>query len=229
MSWASAVGSIFSSAANIYNAEKAWKHQKEYAQNAHQWEVQDLKKAGLNPILSAGGSGAPMTSAPVPNVENPFSEWSATKLAKKQADADISNKQSQTDANTATAKQANAMADSIAQQTGQEKQLFEYRKTEAMWNSKTAEQNFINAQKMPQVYDADIKQKHSAAGLSDSSNLRQRAELPFWQATGEVVHSAIDYFRQKYNEAQEFKKLQKEFQNSGYTKSHHEQFGGIYD
>lgn len=229
MSWASAVGSIFSSAANIYNAERAWKHQKEYAQNAHQWEVQDLKKAGLNPILSAGGSGAPMTSAPVANVENPFSEWTATKLAKKQVDADISNKQSQTDANNANAKQANATADSIAQQTGQEKQLFEYRKNEAMWNAKTAQQNYINAQKMPLVFDADIKQKNSAASLSDSSNLRQRAETPMWQSAGEVIHSAVEYFRQKYKDAQEFKKLQKEFANSGYTKSYYEQFGGIYD
>lgn len=34
------------------------KYQKEFAQNAHQWETEDLKKAGLNRILSVGGSGA---------------------------------------------------------------------------------------------------------------------------------------------------------------------------
>ena len=34
----------------------AW--ERERAKNAHQWEVNDLKAAGLNPILSAGGEGA---------------------------------------------------------------------------------------------------------------------------------------------------------------------------
>lgn len=33
-------------------------YQKQFAKNAHQWEVEDLQKAGLNPLLSAGGSGA---------------------------------------------------------------------------------------------------------------------------------------------------------------------------
>lgn len=40
-------------------AAQNWAYQKEMAQNAHQWEVEDLKKAGLNPALSGlGGTGA---------------------------------------------------------------------------------------------------------------------------------------------------------------------------
>lgn len=69
--WAAAAkvgGDIGTSLLNAYYSNKAWKRQKEAAQNAHQWEVADLKKAGLNPILSAtGGSGASAGSAPVPS------------------------------------------------------------------------------------------------------------------------------------------------------------------
>lgn len=49
-----------------YNANKAWSRQKQAAQNAHQWEVADLRAAGLNPILSAtGGNGANLPSVAV--------------------------------------------------------------------------------------------------------------------------------------------------------------------
>lgn len=42
-------------------AEAQMQFQRESQQNAHQWEVADLRKAGLNPILSAN-AGAPMAS-----------------------------------------------------------------------------------------------------------------------------------------------------------------------
>lgn len=43
----------------VTNALMNHQMQKEFAQNAHQWEMEDLKKAGLNPALTAtGGSGA---------------------------------------------------------------------------------------------------------------------------------------------------------------------------
>lgn len=58
---------LTNSALGLYASSKAWRRQREAAQNAHQWEVQDLRNAGLNPILSAtGGSGASAGSASVP-------------------------------------------------------------------------------------------------------------------------------------------------------------------
>lgn len=56
--WAEAIGGAANFGSSALSAYFGWKHQKEAMKNRHQWEVEDLRKAGLNPILSAGGSGA---------------------------------------------------------------------------------------------------------------------------------------------------------------------------
>ena len=57
--WAEAIGGAANLGSSAVSAYFSWKHQKEVMKNRHQWEVEDMRKAGLNPILSAtGGSGA---------------------------------------------------------------------------------------------------------------------------------------------------------------------------
>lgn len=69
----SAIGGLGAAAMSGADAkdvmEKQISWERERAKNAHQWEVEDLKAAGLNPILSAGGDGATTggISAPMPD------------------------------------------------------------------------------------------------------------------------------------------------------------------
>lgn len=66
MSWTGAIAAGISAASKLlsaggdqYSSSKAYRRSVNTAQHAHQWEVGDLRAAGLNPILSAtGGSGA---------------------------------------------------------------------------------------------------------------------------------------------------------------------------
>lgn len=60
-----AVTDIASSAFNVHEARQNRRFQRDMANTAHQREVKDLVKAGLNPVLSArlGGASTPPTSA----------------------------------------------------------------------------------------------------------------------------------------------------------------------
>ena len=63
---------------------------KEQMQNKHQWEVEDLKKAGLNPVLSAHSAGAIGPSAMASQPFNPGEAVSSAMMVKK-FNAEIDN------------------------------------------------------------------------------------------------------------------------------------------
>lgn len=96
----SGVGSILgvggSAASSAYAIKKQIAWEKERATHAHQWEVQDLKNAGLNPILSAGGSGAVTggISTPMPDFSG-LSNAVSTAFQVKQMAQDIKNAKEQ--------------------------------------------------------------------------------------------------------------------------------------
>lgn len=76
-------------------------YQKEFAKNAHQWEVEDLKNAGLNPVLSANGgasasgggvNSASLASSGINPIETAIGAWNGYEQARNTgADTDRKN------------------------------------------------------------------------------------------------------------------------------------------
>lgn len=92
------LGGIMQNQANSAQAQRQMDFQRDMSNTAHTREVQDLRNAGLNPILSASGSGASTpggAAASINNLAEGVSKGMDTAIAVKNANADVDLKVAQ--------------------------------------------------------------------------------------------------------------------------------------
>lgn len=185
-----ALGSVISSSigANSAKAVSAdnYAASREAMQNKHQWEVEDLKKAGLNPIISAHGSTGTTSGTGVSfTPENPLANFAQLKIANDRAKAEI---------NSAYAQAHNTEVDTARKQFDLARDYYNMRNFIIASNANTARavQEANNAAKQGRLIDSNIS-------AVEANTARARAEQPAWNLFGDIVNSATDFGREALN------------------------------
>lgn len=166
-----AAGSLAGAALNYSSAQDAMKFSKDAYQHRYQWSMNDMRKAGLNPIFAYKGIGSGSPSGVTANFNNPLSgaaEGVNTAIAGKRAAQERRVLESQEQKNYDQAGAANAQDALLRQQhRWNESFLLPIQTKTAAWNAMSAQYQAEAMQKQKSLAEKD------ASFWLDNPNLRK--------------------------------------------------------
>lgn len=162
----------------IFNGVQAKKTRDEYwhySRRAHQDEVRDLVKAGINPLMTAGGAGAPAQMGPTAQSNIPGRALEAYQIKNRlEIDRSLANAQigliaANTAAANATASRTSAEEDQIRL-------------------------NILNNPTVMEQIKAQTRAGKARAEIDELDARKKRAFAPAWDAVGEGVNILLQSY-----------------------------------
>jgi len=188
---AALLGGVMGNKAQAKESQENREWNRENAQNAHQWQVADLRAAGLNPILSGtGGSGAQTASSAIASQQDVVTPAVQSAMAARRQDEDLKLIQSQTAKTKEEEKVANEM-----QQTQRNTQ------TNLAYDTALKERQIQQNESLTRNTDMDTLRKaeevrseteRAALIRAQTEDARQRAALTSHTARSAKVEADID-------------------------------------
>lgn len=189
--------SLFDAGLSELAAHQAWKRQEKMLTHQMQWRVEDLKKAGLNPMLAitggmggGGGGSVPMAHGPSTNIASVMQALGQNKAV----NAQVSLTDSQRDLNLAQASKLRSEIDLNEVL----KPYYTAKGTEAYSSAREAEARTRVLQETLPKLTAEIQNIQSDTKLKDAQVLMTRAEEMFKNMSTTEKATLLPFLRDLY-------------------------------